>query len=410
MKQLKAHIPTDKGEMRPFGRVKQTAMQTSKLMQRLSSGIFTELAKEKAALIASGVDVIDLGVGTPNIPPAPVIKQTIADEAMKDSSYVYAIGDLPELSDAAAQWYSRRYGVELDPKTEVCAVLGTQEGLAHCCLPVIDPGDTVILQDPCYPAFFVGAALAHAEVFRVPQRPENGFITDFADIPSEVAQRAKLMIVSYPNNPTTAVAPPSFYDELIAFAKANDIFVIHDNAYSELAFDGIRVGSFLAHKGAKDIGAEFNSLSKTYGYAGARLGFCVGNAEYVSGLKQIKSNTDYGVFLPVQRAGICALECDDAVVRFTSGEYEKRRDLLIRAFDEAGWTITPPKATMFVWAKTPQAWPDDITFAQMLMRKAGVIVVPGSAFGDQGRGYVRIALVQDRDRIEEAARRISGCL
>ena len=387
-----------------------TNMQTSKLLNRLSSGIFTELAKEKAALLASGTDVIDLGVGTPNIPPAPAIKQTIANESLRDGSYIYAIGDLPELTDAAARWYNRRYGVILNPETEICSVLGTQEGLAHCCLPVVDPGDTVILQDPCYPAFFVGAALAHAEVFRVPQRAENGFITDFADIPADVAQRAKLMIVSYPNNPTTAVAPPSFYDELVAFAKQNDIFVIHDNAYSELAFDGIRVGSFLAHKGAKDIGAEFNSLSKTYGYAGARLGFCVGNAEYISGLKQVKSNTDYGVFLPVQRAGICAMECDEAIVRFTCGEYEKRRDILIRAFGEAGWPITPPAATMFVWARIPDSYADDVEFAKLLLRKAGVIVVPGSAFGRQGKGYVRIALVQTKERIEEAARRISGCL
>ena len=385
-------------------------MQPSKLLQRLSSGIFTELAREKSALIASGVDVIDLGVGTPNIPPAPAIKQTIAGEAMKDTSYVYAIGDLPELTGAAAQWYNRRYGVALNPETEVCSVLGTQEGLAHCCLPVIDPGDTVILQDPCYPAFFVGAAVAHAEVFRVPQRPENGFIIDFDDIPRDVAKRAKLMIVSYPNNPTTAVAPPSFYDELVAFAKKNDIFIIHDNAYSELAFDGLRVGSFLSHEGAKDIGAEFNSLSKTYGFAGARLGFCVGNADYIAALKQVKSNTDYGVYLPVQRAGICALECDDSVVRYTCGEYEKRRDILIYAFAQAGWAITPPAATMFVWAKIPAGYPDDVEFSKMLMRKAGVIVVPGSAFGDRGKGYVRIALVQDRERIEEAARRIGTCL
>jgi LL-diaminopimelate aminotransferase len=385
-------------------------MQPSKLMQRLSSGIFTELAREKSALTEAGTDVIDLGVGTPNIPPAPAIKQAIAEEAMKDQSYVYAIGDLPELTAAAARWYSRRYGVALNPATEVCSVLGTQEGLAHCCLPVVDPGDTVILQDPCYPAFFVGAALAHAEVFRVPQRPENNFIIDFADIPPDVAARAKLMIVSYPNNPTAAVAPPSFYDELVAFAKANDIFVIHDNAYSELTFDGTRVGSFLAHQGAKDIGAEFNSLSKTYGYAGARLGFCVGNAEYIAALKQVKSNTDYGVFLPVQRAGIRALELDDAVVKHTAGEYEKRRDLLIRAFAQAGWPIAPPAATMFVWANIPAGYTDDVEFSKMLMRKAGVIVVPGSAFGDQGKGYVRIALVQDQERIEEAARRIRSCL
>ena len=380
-------------------------------MNDLSSGIFTELAREKAKLTANGMDVIDLSVGTPNIPPTETIKRTIADEALKDDSYIYAIDDLPELRQAACDWYQTRYGVELNADTEVCAVLGTQEGLAHCCLPVIDPSDTVILQDPCYPAFFTGAALARAEVFRVPQRPENGFIIDFADIPEAVARRAKLMIVSYPNNPTTAVAPPSFYDELIAFAKQYDIFVIHDNAYSELAFDGLRVGSFLAHEGAKEIGAEFNSLSKSYGYAGARLGFCVGNADYICALKQLKSNTDYGIFLPIQKAGICALQSDACVVRDTSAAYEKRRDILISAFASHGWHIDKPRATMFVWAKIPDSFgTDDVGFVQRLMRETGVLVVPGSAFGSCGKGYVRIALVQNDDRILTAAERIGAFL
>ncbi len=380
-------------------------------MNDLSCGIFTELAGEKAKLKASGMDVIDLSVGTPNIAPVAAIKQTIADEALKDESYVYAIDDLPSLRQAASTWYKKRYGVDLNADTEVCAVLGTQEGLAHCCLPIIDPGDTVILQDPCYPAFFTGAALARADVFRVPQRPENSFIIDFNDIPDSVARRAKLMIVSYPNNPTTAVAPPEFYDDLIAFAKKYDIFVIHDNAYSELSFDGLRVGSFLAHEGAKDIGAEFNSLSKSYGYAGARLGFCLGNAAYVSALKQLKSNTDYGIFLPVQKAGILALQSDERVVRETAAAYEKRRDLLISAFAQHGWQINKPRATMFVWAKIPESFgTDDVAFVQRLMQATGVLVVPGSAFGSCGQGYVRIALVQNDERILTAAERIGAFL
>lgn len=368
-------------------------MKLSSIMNDLSSGIFSELAKEKAALKAGGMDVIDLSVGTPNIPPTQAIRQIIADEAMKDESYIYAIDDLPELKEAASEWYKRRYSVDIDAQTEVCAVLGTQEGLAHCCLPVIDPGDTVILQDPCYPAFFTGAALAHAQVYRVPQRAENGFLIDFNDIPEDVAKRAKLMIVSYPNNPTTAVATPEFYDALIAFAKKHDIFVIHDNAYSELAFDGLHVGSFLAHKGAKEIGAEFNSLSKSYGYAGARLGFCLGNSEYVSALKQLKSNTDYGIFLPIQKAGICALKSDG--------------DILIGAFASHGWEIEKPRATMFVWAKIPEKFGnDDVKFVQQLMKATGVLVVPGSAFGSCGCGFVRIALVQSEARILTAAERI----
>lgn len=386
-------------------------MKLSSLMSELSSGIFTELAKEKAALKAKGMDVIDLSVGTPNIAPTQAIKQTISEEALNNENYVYAIDDLPELKAAASQWYESRYGVEIDADTEVCAVLGTQEGLAHCCLPVIDPGDTVILQDPCYPAFFTGAALAHATVFRVPQRHENGFIIDFDDISADVAQRAKLMIVSYPNNPTAAVAPPAFYDELVAFAKRHDIFVIHDNAYSELAFDGLRVGSFLAHKGAKHIGAEFNSLSKSYGYAGARLGFCVGNGEYISALKQLKSNTDYGIFLPVQKAGICALQSDKSVVRETAAAYQKRRDILIDAFASHGWQIEKPRATMFVWAKIPEKFgTDDVAFVQRLMQATGVLVVPGSAFGSCGKGFVRMALVQSEERILTAAEKIGTFL
>jgi len=382
-------------------------MKLSSIMNDLSSGIFLELAKEKAALKAGGMDVIDLSVGTPNIPPTQAIRQIIADEAMKDESYIYAIDDLPELKEAASEWYKRRYSVDIDAQTEVCAVLGTQEGLAHCCLPVIDPGDTVILQDPCYPAFFTGAALAHAQVYRVPQRAENGFLIDFDDIPEDVAKRAKLMIVSYPNNPTTAVAPPEFYDELIAFAKKHDIFVIHDNAYSELAFDGLHVGSFLAHKGAKEIGAEFNSLSKSYGYAGARLGFCLGNSDYVSALKQLKSNTDYGIFLPIQKAGICALKSDECVVRDTAAAYEKRRDILINGFASHGWQIEKPRATMFVWARIPERFGnDDVEFVQQLMKATGVLVVPGSAFGSCGCGFVRIALVQSEVRILTAAERI----
>ncbi|MGI5848620.1 MAG: aminotransferase class I/II-fold pyridoxal phosphate-dependent enzyme [Christensenellales bacterium] len=385
-------------------------MEFSYLMKRLESGIFTELAKEKASLINIGIDVIDLSVGTPNIPPAQSVKQTIAREAEKNENYVYAIEDLDELKSAASVWYKQRYGVDINSDSEVCAVLGSQEGLAHCCLPVINPGDTVILQDPCYPAFYTGAALAHADIYWVPQRPENGFIIDFDDIPKDIAQKAKLMIVSYPNNPTTAVAPASFYQDLIAFARQNEIFIIHDNAYSELTFDGLKGGSFLAFEGAKQIGAEFNSLSKSFGFAGARLGFCLGNSEYIRMLKRLKSNTDYGIFIPVQKAGICALNINPIIVANTAKEYEKRRDVLIKAFQQVGWDIERPKATMFVWAQIPVGFDSDVSFCKKLAQSTGVIVVPGSAFGSGGKGYVRMALVQSEDRIRTAAQRIGRFL
>ncbi len=382
-------------------------MKFSRLMDRLESGIFTELAKEKAILLRTGTDVIDLSVGTPNIPPSQAVKSAISDEALLDENYIYAIEDLPRLKEAASAWYSGRYGVDIDPESEVCSVLGSQEGLAHCCLPLVDPGDTVILPDPCYPAFYTGAALAHAEVFRAPQRPENGFIIDLSDIPADVAKRAKLMIVSYPNNPTTAVAPDSFYNDLIAFARRYDIFIIHDNAYSELTFDGYKAGSFLSFPGAMEVGAEFNSLSKTFGFAGARLGFCFGNSEYIGVLKRFKSNTDFGIFLPIQKAGISALASKPAEINRTAKAYERRRDVLIESFAKAGWNIDKPKATMFAWARIPQIFgADDMAFYKRLARETGVIAVPGSAFGSGGKGYVRMALVQSEERILMAAERI----
>jgi LL-diaminopimelate aminotransferase len=385
-------------------------MKFSKLMTRLDAGIFTELARLKTQLHQDGRDVIDLSVGTPNIPPDISIRRTIADEALKDENYVYAIEDLPGLRKAASRWYARRYGVSVNADTEVCAVLGTQEGLAHCCLPLVDPGDTVILPDPCYPAFQTGAALAGAEIFFVPQRSENGFIIDFNDIPEAVADRAKLMIVSYPNNPTTAVAPPSFYRDLVAFAKKHSIFIIHDNAYSDLVFDGDEAGSFLAYDGAKDVGVEFNSLSKSYGLAGARLGFCLGNADYIGMLSRLKSNTDYGIYLPIQKAGIRTLDDTGPSVTGTARQYAARRDVLIGALEAAGWCVPPPRATMFVWAAVPHGFADDIDFYSQLAQETGVIVVPGSAFGKNGRGFVRMALVQNEDRIQTASERIGQFL
>lgn len=387
-----------------------TKMESSELMKRLESGIFTELAKEKTALKNKGIDVVDLSVGTPNIPPAETVKNAIALEAVKNENYIYAIEDLSELRNAASGWYKKRYGVDVDADTEVCAVLGTQEGISHCCLPVINPGDTVILPDPCYPAFYTGAVLAHADIYWLKQREENGFLIDLKDIPKDIAKKAKLMIVSYPNNPTTAVAPNSFYEELIGYARKNNIFIIHDNAYSDLTFDGLKVRSFLSFEGAKEVGAEFNSLSKSFGFAGARLGFCFGNSEYISLLKQFKSNTDFGIFLPIQKAGISAMQCSPDVVLNTAKEYQKRRDVLIREFDKAGWHINRPKATMFAWAKIPAPFTDDIEFSKRMGRATGVLVVPGSAFGEGGKGYVRMALVQSEERIITAAERIGEFL
>lgn len=246
----------------------------------------------------------------------------------------------------------------------------------------------------------------------MPQRKENGYIIDVKEIPEEVAQKARLMVISYPNNPTTVMAPDSFYEEVIAFAKKYDIIVLHDNAYSELVFDGKTCGSFLRFPGAKEVGVEFNSLSKTYGLAGARIGFCVGNEAVVSRLRTLKSNMDYGMFLPIQQAAIAAITGDQACVETTRKAYERRRDALCDAMTQAGWKMDKPEATMFVWARIPEGFSDSTAFAMELVEKAGVLVTPGSAFGPSGEGYVRLALVQDEDVLMRAAKLVkeSGIL
>ncbi len=378
-------------------------MKFAKRMDCFGEGVFSTLADIRRKKEEAGERVIDLSIGAPNVPPAEHIRRALCEAAADEKNYVYAISDRPELLEAAAGWYARRYGVTLDPDTEICSVLGSQEGLAHIALLVIDEGDLVLVPSPCYPVFGDGPRIAGARIWSMEQKRENGYVIRLDEIPEEVAQKARLMVVSYPNNPTTALAPDSFYEELVAFAKKYDIIVIHDNAYSELVFDGARCGSFLSFPGAKDVGVEFNSLSKTYGMAGARVGFCLGNAQVIARLKLLKSNMDYGMFLPIQAAAIAALNGDQSCVEATRKAYERRRDVLCESFGKAGWAMEKPKATMFVWAPVPDGCGSSQQFAMDLVEKAGVLVTPGSAFGESGEGFVRLALVQDEETILQAA-------
>ena len=325
-------------------------MEFAKRMDKFGTGIFSVLAERKSERLSQGKSVIDLSVGTPNIPPADHVIDALSNAARDKSNYVYALSDLPRLKEAVAQWYDRRYGVALDPESEVVSLLGSQEGLAHIALSIVDEGDTVLVPDPCYPVFADGPLLAGAELFYMPLKEENGYLIDLDGIPEETAKKAKLIIVSYPNNPTTAMAPDWFYEKLIAFAKKYDIIVLHDNAYSELVFDGVQCGSFLRFPQAKAVGVEFNSLSKTYGLAGARIGFCVGNSRVVKNLSTLKSNMDYGMFLPVQEAAIAAITGDQSCVAATRAAYEHRRDVLCGGLNSIGWKMEPSRATMFVWA------------------------------------------------------------
>ena len=385
-------------------------MKFAERMDCFGEGVFSSLADIRRQKEARGETVIDLSIGAPNIPPEEHIRRALCEAAADEKNYVYAISDRPELLEAAAGWYARRYGVDLDPGSEICSVLGSQEGLSHIALSVIDEGELVLVPSPCYPVFGDGPKIAGEKIWPMEQRRENGYVIRLDEIPEEVARKARLMVVSYPNNPTTALAPDSFYEELIAFAKKYDIIVIHDNAYSELVFDGESCGSFLQFPGAKEVGVEFNSLSKTYGLAGARIGFCLGNREVIARLRLLKSNMDYGMFLPIQMAAIAALNGDQSCVERTRKAYERRRDVLCESFGKAGWAIEKPKATMFVWAPLPGNYQNSQEFAMELVEKAGVLVTPGSAFGENGEGFVRMALVQDEEAILKAAEAIGKFL
>lgn len=382
-------------------------MEFAKRMEQFGEGVFSRLAEMRKNRVAEGKEVFDLSIGAPNIPPAKRIMEVMAKAVMEPKNYVYAINDTQEMLQAVAQWYQRRYGVTLDADTEICSLLGSQDGLSHIALSILDAGDVMLVPDPCYPIFADGPRLAGAELYYMPQKKENDYVIQLQDIPEEVAQKAKFMLVSYPNNPTAAMAPESFYHELVAFAKKYDIIVLHDNAYSELVFDSRSWGSFLSIPGAKDVGVEFNSLSKTYGLAGARIGYCLGNSRVVSMLKTLKSNMDYGMFLPIQAAAVEAITGDQSVVAETRAAYERRRDVLCDGLIAAGWQMDKPPGTMFVWAPVPEQYADSESFVRDLLDKTGVLVTPGSAFGPSGEGYVRMALVQseeDMQRIVEAVK------
>lgn len=383
-------------------------MKFANRMNQFGEGVFSRLAVMRKNRLAQGKEVYDLSIGAPNIPPTKRIMEVMAEAVMKPANYVYAINDTQQLLEAVAQWYKRRYDVELNPETEICSLLGSQDGLSHIALSILDPGDVMLVPDPCYPIFADGPRIAGAELYYMPLQKENDYVIQLQDIPEEIARKAKFMLVSYPNNPTAAMAPESFYHEVVAFAKKYDIIVLHDNAYSELVFDGQSCGSFLSIPGAMEVGVEFNSLSKTYGLAGARIGFCVGNKEVVGMLKTLKSNMDYGMFLPIQAAAVEALTGDQAVVAETRAAYEHRRDVLCDGLIEAGWHMEKPAGTMFVWAPIPDSYQDSEAFVADLLDKTGVLVTPGSAFGPSGEGYVRMALVQSEATMKKIVEAVAA--
>lgn len=385
---------------------------SSRMEHFLAPGVFTELAERRRALEAEGRQVIDLSIGSPDLPPSLDIREAVSQTALKPWSYGYSLGDLPELRRAAQSWYYGRYGVLLDPERELLGLSGAQDGLVHFLLAFTEPGDKVLVPDPCFPAVMTGVRLAGAEPVFLPLREENGFLIDFPGISPKDAAAAKVIFVSYPNNPTGATAPDSFYRDLIAFAAKYGILVLHDNAYSDMVFDGPPGRSFLEFEGAKDVGVELNSLSKSYSIPGARMAFLAGNAGIVSVFARLKSSLDLGAFYPAQRAAIAALTGDQADVEDLRRLYARRRDVLTAGLREAGLSPAPCRGSLFIWSRLPEGIQDDRAFVLELLARSGVLLAPGSAFGSEGRGRVRASLMCREPALREAARRIgeSGLL
>ncbi len=376
-------------------------------LKKLPPYLFKELDRKKTELKARGVDIIDLGVGDPDLPTPDHIIEAMKDAVENPGNHRYpSYSGMNGLKDAVSEWFERRFGVKVSPETEVVSLIGSKEGLAHLPLAFIDPGDVALIPSPAYPVYHIATMFAGGESFFMPLKKENGFLPDLEAIPPEVTQHGKLMFLNYPNNPTSAVADRGFFERVVKFAKKNHMLVAHDAAYTEVAFDGYRPPSFLEVDGAKDVGIEFHSLSKTYNMTGWRIGFAVGNKALIEGLGAIKSNIDSGVFQAIQVAGFKALTHDQSCVKKMVEVYTRRRDLMVNGLKEIGFEVDPPKATFYLWIKTPKGY----TSAQLTTKllEKGVVVTPGNGFGEPGEGYVRIALTQKRSRLDEAIQRMKN--
>ena len=368
-----------------------TNMKAARL-DHFQTGIFAELNELKNQVEAEGKRVYNLSVGTPDFEPPQHVIQAVREAAGKPENYKYSLQDLPELLTAVSDYYKSRFGVEIAPDC-ITGVHGTQEGMGHLGMALLDPEDVVLLPNPGYPIFEAGAYLsgAHMEFYEL--REENQFLPVLSEIPEETAKKAKLMVLSYPYNPVCRTAPRKFYEEVVAFAKKYDIFVVHDNAYSDIIYDGRPGESFLSIPGAMEIGAEFFSLSKSFNITGARVSFLLGRKDAVDALKLLRSQYDFGTFLPIQYGAIAALTGSRDFVKQQCAEYQKRRDALCGGFRRIGWNVPDSEGTMFVWASVPKGYRSSREFCATMLKQAGVLCTPGDAFGSKGEGYVRFALV-----------------
>ena len=381
-------------------------MQASQRLDRFGAEVFASLNNKLLALKAQGKTIYNMSVGTPDFKPYDHVVEALTQAAQDPEMWKYALRDLPELKQAVCDYYERRFGVSGITPSMVQSCNGTQEGVGHLGLALLDPGDTILVPDPCYPVFEAGAKIADAELEYYPLVAEHNYLPYVAGIDPEVADRAKYMIVSLPANPVGSVGTPEVYEEIIAFAREHDLLIVHDNAYSDIVFDGEPGGSFLQYPGALEVGVEFFSLSKSFNVTGARIGFLVGREDVVSAFAKLRSQIDFGMFFPIQKAAIACLNGPRDEVEAQRLKYQERRDALCDGLEGLGWERPNAHGSMFVWAKLPGGRTDSMTFCEELMEKAGVVVTPGASFGPSGEGHVRMALVLPPDQIALAVEAI----
>jgi len=385
-----------------------TVFEKAERLKQLPPYLFKEIDRKKKEVMARGVDIIDLGVGDPDISTPPHIIQALKKAADEPQNHRYpSYSGMGVFKETVAEWYGERFGVTLDPGTEIITLIGSKEGIAHFPLAFINAGDIVLVPSPAYPVYRIATLFAGGEPYTMPLLERNDFLPDLDAIPDEVADRARIMVINYPNNPTSATADRPFFSKVVAFAKKHHIIVCHDAAYTEMAFDGYKPPSFLEVEGAKEIGLEFHSLSKTYNMTGWRIGFAVGNPEGIAGLGVIKSNIDSGVFQAVQLAGIEAIRGDQSCVEEMTRTYQTRRDVMVKGLREAGFEVTSPKATFYLWVRVPEGY-SSTSFAARLLEEVGLVVTPGNGFGEPGEGYFRIALTKTAERLLEALDRLNA--
>lgn len=380
--------------------------EQAKRIKNLPPYLFARIEKQIAEKKAAGIDIISLGIGDPDMPTPEYIIKELQGQAEVPANHQYpSSAGMLSYREAVAQWYRNRSGVELDPNSEVVSLVGSKEGIGHISWCFLNHGDTVLVPDPGYPVYAGGAILAGAEPYYMPLKAENGFLPDLEAIPTEVARKAKMMFINYPNNPTGAVAGEDFYREVISFAREHNVLICHDAAYSEMAYDGYKPHSFLEFPGAKEVGIEFHSVSKTYNMTGWRIGWAAGHPDVVDALGRLKSNLDSGQFQAIQYAAVKGLTGPQDFVKKMQQTYQERRDILVDALNDMGWQLEKPKATFYVWAPVPSGY-TSTSFAEMVLEKAGVIITPGNGYGENGEGFFRIALTVEKNRMIEALDRI----